>query len=87
MQHGAQTTAQRDCGGVRLTSAIQLHYNLTKLMVSHDLPRSTITDQIAFDQRDLHWTPEFERMMDQPLLPGAGFQIGNLRYHHFYLTD
>ena len=30
-------------------------------MVSHDLPRSTITNQIAFDQRDLHGTPEFER--------------------------
>ena len=28
--------------------------SLTKLMVSHDLPRSTVTNQIAFDQRDLY---------------------------------
>ena len=33
-------------------------------MVLHDLSRSTITNQIAFDQRDLHSTPEFERAMD-----------------------
>ena len=32
-------------------------------MVSRDLPRSTVTNQIAFDQRDLHSTPEFERAM------------------------
>ena len=38
--------------------------SLTKLMVSHDLSRSTITNQIAFDQRDLYSTPEFERSMD-----------------------
>ena len=25
-------------------------------------------------------------MHDGPSLPGAGFQTGNLRYHHFYLT-
>ena len=34
-------------------------------MVSHDLPRSTVTKQIAFDQRDLHSTPVFERAMDR----------------------
>ena len=34
-------------------------------MVSHDLPRSTVTNQIAFDQTDLHSTPEFERSMDR----------------------
>ena len=55
-------------------------------MVSHDLPRLTVTNQIAFDQRDLYSTPEFERTMDRRLA-GAGFQIGNLRYQHFYLTD
>ena len=33
-------------------------------MVSHDLPRSTVTNQIAFDQRDLHSTLEFERVLD-----------------------
>ena len=31
--------------------------SLTKLMVSSDLPRSTVTNQIAFDQRDVHSTP------------------------------
>ena len=34
-------------------------------MVSLDLPRSTVTDQIAFDQRDLHSTPLLERAMDR----------------------
>ena len=34
-------------------------------MVSHDLPRSMVTKQIAFDQRDLHSTPVFERTMDR----------------------
>ena len=38
---------------------------LTKLMVSHDLSHSTVTNQIAFDQQDLHSTPEFERAMDR----------------------
>ena len=33
-------------------------------MVSLDLWHSTMTKQIAFDQRDLHSTPEFERAMD-----------------------
>ena len=33
-------------------------------MVSHDLPRSTVTNQIAFDQQDLCSAPEFERTMD-----------------------
>ena len=32
-------------------------------MVSHDLPHSTVTNQIAFDQGDLHPTLEFERVM------------------------
>ena len=34
-------------------------------MVSHDLPRSTVTNQIAFDQTDLYSTPEIERAMDR----------------------
>ena len=38
--------------------------SLTKLMVSHDLPRSTVTNQIVFDQRDLYSAPEFEGTMD-----------------------
>ena len=47
-------------------------------MVSHDLPRSTATNQITFDQRDLNSIPEFENVIDS-----AGFQLGNLRYHPF----
>ena len=39
------------------------HFSLTKLIVSHDLPRTTVTNQIAFDQRDLYSTLEFERTM------------------------
>ena len=30
-------------------------------MVSHDLSRSIVTNQITFDQQDFHSTPEFER--------------------------
>ena len=41
-------------------------------MVSHDLPRSTVTNQIAFDQRGLHSTPKFDREMDRTL-KGARF--------------
>ena len=26
-------------------------------------------------------------MPNRPLLPGTGFQIGNLRHYHFYLTE
>ena len=34
-------------------------------MVSHDLPRSTVTNQVAFDPQDLHSTPEFEHATDR----------------------
>ena len=34
-------------------------------MVLHDLPRSTVTNQIAFDQQDLYSAPEFEGTMDR----------------------
>ena len=34
-------------------------------MVSNDLPSSTLTKQIAFNQRGLHSTPEFERAIDR----------------------
>ena len=44
--------------------ALFINFSLTKLMVSHDLPRSAVTIQIAFEQLDLHSTPEFERAMD-----------------------
>ena len=35
------------------------------LMVSRDLPRSVVTSHNEFDQRDLHSTPEFERVMNR----------------------
>ena len=34
-------------------------------MISHDLPHSAVTSQIAFGQRDLHSTPELECMLDR----------------------
>ena len=43
--------------------------SLTKLMVSHDLVCPTVTNQIAFDQRDSNLIPKFERMM------GRGSQV------------
>ena len=39
--------------------------SLTKLMVSHDLLRSTVANQIAFDQRDSKSIFNFERAMDR----------------------
>ena len=42
----------------------EVHNSLTKLMVSRDLLRSVVTNQIAFDQRDLHLTPDFECVID-----------------------
>ena len=52
--------------------------SLTKLMVSHDLARTTAIKQIAFHQRGLDSTPEFERAMDRHC---------RALIHHFYLTD
>ena len=43
----------------------KLEIRLAKLMVSRDLPRSTVTKQMAFNQPDLHSTPVFERAMDR----------------------
>ena len=60
---------------------------MTKLIILHDLPRSTVTNQIASSQRGLHSTPEFECAMDrryQVLVSRLG---RNLRYHHFFLTE
>ena len=34
-------------------------------MVSHDLPCSIVTNQIAFDQRDSNTIPEFECTIDR----------------------
>ena len=53
-------------------------------MVSRDLLRSTVTNRIAFDQREVGF---YIRTRDESLLPGDGFQTGNLTAHHFYLTD
>ena len=39
-------------------------FSLTGLVVSQDLLRSTVTSQIAFDQRNSHSAPEFEHVMD-----------------------
>ena len=55
-------------------------------MISNNLLRSTVINQIAFDQQDLHSSPELERAMDR-LISGAGFQTENLGYHYFYLTE
>ena len=59
-----------------------------KLMVSHDLLRSTVTNQIAFDQRDSKTIFDFERSIDrccQALESHffSDFHNGNLGYHHF----
>ena len=40
-------------------------FSLTKLIVSHDFLRSTVTNQIAFDQRDFQSISIFERTMDR----------------------
>ena len=50
--------------GVEPTPIKDLNMSLTKLMVSHDFPCSTVTNQIAFDQRDSNTIPEFERAVD-----------------------
>ena len=63
-------------------------FSLVKLMVLHDLPCSMVTNKIAFDQQDLHSTPEFEHAMErrcQPLVSkletshDAGMQIMKLK--------
>ena len=43
----------------------RIHYGLTELMGSHDLPRSKVTNQIAFDHRDFRPIPEFKHAMDR----------------------
>ena len=47
------------------SESLLMLFSLTKLMVSHDVLHSTVTNQITFDQRDLNSTPEFERTMDR----------------------
>ena len=40
-------------------------FSFITLMVSPELSRSAVTNQIAFDQRDFRSTFEFERTMDR----------------------
>ena len=54
-------------------------------MVSHDVLRSTVTGQIAFDRPRFVFISYF-RTPDGPLLLSAGFQTGNHRLHRFYLA-
>ena len=49
-----------DCANPANTPSL-ISLTKQKLKVSHGLPRSKVTNQVAFDQRDLHLTPEFER--------------------------
>ena len=42
---------------------IKTYVNLTKVMASHDLPRSTLTNQITFGQRFWCLAPQFERAL------------------------
>ena len=43
---------------------LPFHISLTKLMVSHDLQHSTVTNQITFCGRHSHSTPEFDGAVD-----------------------
>ena len=43
----------------------QIQINLTKLTVSRDLLRSTVTNQIVFGRQDSNIFPKFERMTDR----------------------
>ena len=55
-----------------------MHYekknSLIKLMVSYDLPRSIVTNQITFDQQDSNSVPNFERATD----PSCQTLVSNL---------
>ena len=54
----------KSCDQRLVTIVSQVQTSFTKLIVSHDLPRSTVTNQIVFFQRNLQLAPEFERAMD-----------------------
>ena len=58
--------------------------------MSHHMPCSKITNPILWNclPSERFKVHTWIQMCDGPLLPGAGFQTGNLsRHHHFYLTD
>ena len=61
-------------------------YILTEQMVSHDLLRLTVTNQIAFDQRGSNMVPKFECSMDccQALVSKLE-TLGTVYY--FHLTE
>ena len=60
--------------------------SLAKLMVSHDLLRSTVTKHITFDQRDSKSVSTFERAMDRCCRVLVS-KFETLRStHHFYLA-
>ena len=40
-------------------------FSLIELVVLHDLPLSTVTNQLGFDQRDSNSSHKFERAMDR----------------------
>ena len=48
--------------------------SLIKLMVSYDLPRTIVTNQITFDQQDSNSIPDFERAMN----PSCQTLVSNL---------
>ena len=55
-----------------------MHYetktSLIKLMVSYDLPRSMVSNQITFDPHNSNSFPDFERVMDR----GCQMLVSNL---------
>ena len=61
-------------------------FSLTSLMTSHDLSNLTITNQIAFDQRNFHSTLDFECVMDR-LCQALVSKLGTLDTVICYLTD
>ena len=60
-------------------------FSLTKLMVSHNLLRPTVTNQIAFDHRHSNPMRKCEHPMDC-CYQALASQLETLA-HHFYLTN
>ena len=59
------TWLEKNMHNAKQTFEINCHFSLTKLMVSHYLLRSTVANQITFDQRDSTSILKFERPMDR----------------------
>ena len=64
--------------GITVKSSQNIVKPLLKLMVSHDLPRSTVTNQSAHIRSTRFAFDPSVRTHDGPLFPGAGFRIENL---------